>query len=49
MIEEPQKFGTEGAVLENFSDILEKLFLKNAIKSKNIAILGLEKLFVKRQ
>ena len=29
-------FGAEGAVLENFSDILEKLFLKNVIKLKKI-------------
>ena len=40
------KFGAEGAVLDNVSYILEKLFLKNVIKSENFAILGLENLFV---
>ena len=28
----PPKFGAEGAVLENFGQILEKLWLKHAIK-----------------
>ena len=32
---EASKFGAEGAFLENFSDFLERLFLKNAINSKN--------------
>ena len=30
------KNGAEAAVLENFSDFMEKLFLKNEIKSKNL-------------
>ena len=30
--------GAEGAVLENFRDFSEKLFLKNEIKSKNSGI-----------
>ena len=32
--------------LENCSDFSDKLFLKNAIKSKNVSTLGLEKIFV---
>ena len=40
------KFGAEGAILENFSDFLEKLFLENAIKSKNSVNSGFEKVFV---
>ena len=44
------KFDAKGAILENSSDILEKLFLKNATKSKNFAIFGLEKisLFIRK-
>ena len=34
------EFGAKGAVLENFSNFLEKLFLKNAIKSKNLDVWG---------
>ena len=32
--------GAEGAVLENFSDFSENLFLKNEIKSKNLGVWG---------
>ena len=37
--------GAEGAVLENFSNFFEKLFLTNDIKSENLDTLGLEKYF----
>ena len=40
------KFDAEGAILENFSDFSEKLFLENALKSKNSVISGFEKFFV---
>ena len=40
------KFGAEGTVLENLRDILEKLFLRNVIRRKNIDILGLQIFFV---
>ena len=40
------KFGAEGAVQKHFSDILEKLFLRNAVKSKNVAILNLQTFFL---
>ena len=43
---EAPKFRAEGAILENFSDFSKKIFPKNAIKSKNCGINGLEKIFV---
>ena len=36
--------GAKGAVLENFSDFSENLFLKNEIKSKNL-VYGVENFF----
>ena len=36
--------GGKGAVLENFSDLSENLFLKNEIKSKNL-VYGVENFF----
>lgn len=38
--------GAETAVLENFSDYLEKLLLENVIKHNLFGILGFEKIFV---
>ena len=35
---EAPESGTESAVLKKFSDFLKKMFLKNAIKSKNFDI-----------
>ena len=40
------KFGAEGALLEHFSNFSEKLFLKNAIKSKIFDMIDFEKIFV---
>ena len=40
------KFCAEGAVLENYTDVLEKLFLKNAIKRKKLYYIGFRKIFV---
>ena len=38
------KFGAVGAVLENHSDVLEKLFLKNTIERKNFCYIGFRKI-----
>ena len=37
---EAPEIGAEGAVLENFCDFSENLFLKNELKSKNLGVWG---------